>query len=315
MRICIILLLTLVCSCTSAQGKDEQKNKSEDITFTRLFPVENWNDAHIGLDFTPEDAQRILIQNQCNISAQQQAQNLVSIPAVVISALVSSGIKLAVKAIDTKLQKQLKDYSAEYTAVYSGKWPSTKCWRMVKAIRNAEKSTDEILFDALFVMTPDSDATLVQPLRVAMYAPTPKKPTKKVGKYGVALTVSIRSSTKDGFAKVAEGLVMKKTLVVQKEQNKVIEYFGLTPKTCNGDSSDPDSKDSPRTLYCDYSSSNKFISAIDLGSKVEVTATVAEIAEPPKFLEIIAEVFSGASEDVGEALAEIAAAKINPKEE
>lgn len=313
MKIGTAVLIILMCSCTSVQGKNESSQKNENVVFTRLFPVSTWQDASGGLAHKPSDDVKELLAAECGIvdfpTIASESEEVAPIVASIISIVAGTVIKQGVAALDTKLQNQLKEYSAEYSAVYKGDWPSSKCWRIVRAIRIKkadEGISEKILFDALFVMDSNTNVTRILPLRLAMLEPATKEQSKSK-KYGVALSVSIKSTTRNGFENVGEVLVMKRDLSLTDKQK--INYLDpeLKPKGCEVTVSEP-------YRYCVKSHNEKFITAINSGNKIELTATVSEVGEPPKFLKMFAKVFSGASEDIGKALADLAAAKINPDE-
>ncbi|PMG43403.1 hypothetical protein [Shewanella sp. 10N.286.52.B9] len=312
MRYLILLCLFFLCSCSSTTAVIN--DPPQGLTFTRLYPVKNWQEAHSFLETTEMTYQeKTLISSECGFEDAPKMEPE-GVGAAVISALVGAGIKLGVEALDKSIQKELKEYSAEYKANYVGHFQKTKCWRLVRAVRiqsndnnSNEKNSIKIKFDALFAMSKEKGVTLIRPVRVLMSDSATKEKSTD-GKYGVALSISIKTTAKDGFGHLVESLVLKSNLTLSPERSTASKYFYSYPTHCS-------KQDDKPLIYCSNLAVDTYMREIEVDSPVEITATVAEVGSAPKFLKAIASVFSSAKEDIGEILAEAAAEKIDPEED
>jgi len=315
MKNLIFFISVCLVGCTSIQPDSIAKENNDDIYFTRLIEVNNWQDAHKGLDVRAEaddenyEAYKALLSDSCGVN--EPARELAALPGAILSAIVGSAIKIGVEALDKKIKKELEQYSADYSASITMDTPISKCFRIIRAVREQENGNTppkaRILFDSLFILDRQSNATHVAPLRLIYNEPAPKYRSKG-NKYGLALSIEIKEINRSGKVNSYETLVFKRP-VVRKEKAH-IHYFNQSelPKKCDSTTSEP-------ALYCSKESSEYHIPLLQDNSKITLTAKVAEVGEAPKFLKFLSKVFSGASDDIGGALAGAAAEKISPSDE
>lgn len=315
MRISILVLFVLLAGCTSIQvgstSKPEESEKVvDDVTFTRLFPVNEWGDLNIGLEkdeFISKKAQATLISQKCNLSLPEKYSSESALAAVT-ATIVSAGIKQLVGAIDKKIEEELKKYSSEYEAKsYVDAIPDKKCWRMVRAVREekGKQVKETVLFDALFAL--DIMDSSLTPVRAVLVKPAPKKKSAS-DKYGIALSLEVKTANNLGELVASEDIVFKADFIHPKDSEPTVHYFNL-PKYC-------EKEDSKNTiLYCSKTSNKQYFANIKAGKPAEMKVTVAEVGAAPKLLTYINKIFSATSEDIGGILADAAEAKINPEDE
>ncbi len=303
----VIMLVVSGCAATGAADKDSP-TRSETI-FVRVFPVEKPEDLFLGYDKKAEPSDGVTyLERTCFSGPGARAAAL---PGAIFSALVGSGLKLAVEAIGSKLERELEAYSATIKGTYGGIFKLTgnsspaSCWRITRGrlIRNGKSKNEVLDFDATIALVARANALAVMPLRLTLNSPAPVKESRS-DQYGVAVSLRMEVATNDGIEEVFNTLALSDSV-----KPNVTKYYRPNDKTKEcGKNNDLD-------IFCGKQNGIMYVSSIPSGSLVGVTATVVETGAPSRFLKFLSQVLSGAEEDIGTALADAAAAKIEPESE
>jgi hypothetical protein len=280
-------------------------------TFVRLFPVQSLSDLSLQL----EDAELITdneeaLKNLCLTDVPGSR----GLSSVIISAIVGSGLKLIVNAIDKRIKRELEEYSASYEGSYGGRAgvqgvpavAETKrytCWRIVRGRYSLSDNTEELDFDAMFALEDVGDATKIYPLRLIMRRPAATK--KSVNdKYGVAISLNIVPIIAGKPLTIFDGVILTDSLTLEKQSP--VRYYLDARDECE------DEVHEKLPLLCGKRSESFIAGSFPSDAWIQINAKVVEVGAAPRFLRFFSRTFSGAADDIGQALADAAAAKIDP---
>lgn len=278
---------------------------SEEQRFVRVFPVAEQEELWLGLE-RPDNSTAQAIVDRC---FPPENRHIAPIPALLLSALAGSGVRLGLNALENRLKRELKEYSSSYMASYGGVYPDSKtvCWRVTRGRLLSSKTgaREEIDFDTTVAFDRTVNAFEGHPVRLFFGRPSPAK-TSANTTYGIALRLVLKAATPKGVVQTIDSVVLKDN--VEFSGAPVTKYYGDPREAplCGGQDLLP--------LYCGKNQRFQLINSVEPLSVIEVTATVSEVGASSRLLKFLSKLFAGAKEKIGDGLTEIAADKVQSED-
>lgn len=314
-RVVVTLIAAILSGCEFQPVKANPG--TQEGSFVRVFAVLSEDDLLLGFDKSTIDRAMLnQLKARC-LGVAEPVPEIAPLAGTILSALVGSGIKLGVNAIDARLKKAMEAYSTSYSSRYGGVFHQTTdtgksayCWRVIRGryidqrANGSTVSSAEVLdFDATIELKPvHSNIMEVRPLRLFLGRPAPQKKSVN-NQYGIAVALKLSTRTAEGMEEIFDTIVLKAAVTFN--DSAVTKYFVQQNDRClNAD----------LPMYCIKLNDTKYVDGVPLGTRtlVQLTASVAESGAPSSFLKFASALFSGAKDDISDALAEAAVAKIDP---